>query len=48
VLEWHKWVTSLDEIDALLGERGFARVTVITEDSHAGVAVYDRRPRAAA
>lgn len=48
VLEWHKWVTSLDEIDALLADLGFVRLSVITEDSHAGVAVYDRRPKAAA
>jgi hypothetical protein len=44
VLEWHKWVTSLDEIEAMLGERGFVRRNIITEDSHAGVAVFDRRP----
>lgn len=44
VLEWHKWVTTLDEIDALLAERGFVRTTIITEDEHAGVAVFDRRP----
>lgn len=43
VLEWHKWVTSLDEIDALLLERGLSRREIITEDVHAGVAVYDRR-----
>ena len=44
VLEWHKWVTSLDEIDALLAERGFLRTEIITEDVHAGVAVFDRKP----
>ena len=48
VLEWHKWVTNLDEIDAMLGELGFARLEVITEDSHAGVAVFDRRAKATA
>jgi FkbM family methyltransferase len=47
VLEWHKWVTSLDEVDALLAERGLVRIQIITEDSHAGVAVYDRRAKAA-
>ncbi len=48
VLEWHKWVTSLDEVDALLGARGLTRREVITEDMHAGVAVYDRQPKATA
>ena len=43
VLEWHKWVTSLDEIDTMLGERGFVRAKVISEDQHTGVAVFDRR-----
>jgi FkbM family methyltransferase len=44
VLEWHKWVTSLDEVDGLLGQRGFARKTIISEDPHCGVAIYDRKP----
>ena len=44
VLEWHKWVTSLDEVDGMLAERGLVRRCVITEDEHAGVAVYDRKP----
>jgi FkbM family methyltransferase len=44
VLEWHKWVTTLDEIDGMLASRGLVRRTVITEDEHAGVAVYDRKP----
>lgn len=48
VLEWHKWVTSLDEIDALLETRGFKRHTIISEDPHCGVAIYDAcAPRAA-
>ncbi len=42
VLEWHKWVTTLDEVDGLLAARGLVRRTIITEDEHAGVAVYDR------
>lgn len=42
VLEWHKWVTSLDEIDGLLETRGFKRHTIISEDPHCGVAIYDR------
>jgi len=43
VLEWHKWVTSIDEIDAMLSERGFIRVEIVAEDRHTGVAVFDRR-----
>ena len=43
VLEWHKWVTSLDEIEALLAERGFERRTIISEDPHCGVAIFDKR-----
>ena len=42
VLEWHKWVTSLDEIESLLEERGFRRRTIISEDPHCGVAIFDR------
>ena len=44
VLEWHKWVTTLDEVDGLLAARGLVRSSIITEDEHAGVAVYDRKP----
>ena len=43
VLEWHKWVTSLDEVEGLLKERGFDRRTIISEDPHCGVAIFDRR-----
>lgn len=42
VLEWHKWVTTKDEVDALLRERGFTPKKVISEDPHCGVAMYDR------
>lgn len=42
VLEWHKWVTSLDEIEKLLAERGFQRKTIISEDPHCGVAIFDK------
>jgi FkbM family methyltransferase len=41
VLEWHKWVTTRDAIDALLAERGFRIRKVISEDPHCGVAIYD-------
>lgn len=44
VLEWHKWVTSLDEVEALLGDRGFKRRTIISEDPHCGVAIFDKQP----
>jgi FkbM family methyltransferase len=44
VIEWHKWVTTRDEVDRLLGERGFDLRSVISEDPHCGVAIYDRRP----
>jgi FkbM family methyltransferase len=44
VLEWHKWVTSLDEVEALLEARGFKRRTIISEDPHCGVAIFDRLP----
>ena len=36
-------MTSLDEIDVMLAERGFSRVEIVTEDEHAGVAVFDRK-----
>ena len=42
VLEWHKWVTSLDEVETLLGDRGFKRRSIISEDPHCGVAIFDR------
>lgn len=44
VLEWHKWVTSQQEVEAILFEHGFVRRCFISEDEDAGVAVYDRRP----
>jgi FkbM family methyltransferase len=43
VLEWHKWVTSRDELDALLGASGLTLDKVIAEDPHCGVAFYVRR-----
>jgi FkbM family methyltransferase len=45
VIEWHKWVTTRDEVDKLLAERGFDLRTVISEDPHCGVAIYDRKSK---
>lgn len=42
VIEWHKWVTSLDEVDGLLRACGFVRSRIISEDAHAGIAIFDR------
>jgi FkbM family methyltransferase len=44
VLEWHKWITSLDEVEGLLNARGFQRRRIISEDPHCGVAIFDRSP----
>ncbi|WP_394844298.1 FkbM family methyltransferase [Pendulispora brunnea] len=44
VVEWHKWIASQDEVEALLRDRGFVRFRTISEDPYCGVAVY--RPRA--
>jgi FkbM family methyltransferase len=41
VIEWHKWTTTLAQVEALLAAAGFARRTLISEDEHAGVAVFD-------
>jgi FkbM family methyltransferase len=43
VLEWHKWITGRDAVDALLADRGFELRKVISEDPHCGVAIYDRK-----
>lgn len=44
VIEWHKWMTTREEVAGLLAERGFELRRVISEDDDAGVAVFDRRP----
>lgn len=44
VIEWHKWMTTLDEVSGLLAERGFALKKIISEDPHCGVAIYDKKP----
>jgi FkbM family methyltransferase len=43
VIEWHKWVTPREEIDALLAGSGLALDHVVAEDPHCGVAFYRRR-----
>lgn len=43
VMEWHKWVTSLDEVHGLLRAHGFVRRRVLGEDAHAGIAIFDRK-----
>jgi len=47
VIEWHKWTTSLDQVEALLAPEGFTLRTLISEDENAGVAVFDCRTLAA-
>ncbi len=42
VLEWHKWITPRDPVDALLAQAGLTFVKVVTEDPHCGVAFYER------
>lgn len=42
LIEWHKWVTSLDEVTALLKAQGFSLVNVSQEDRHAGTAFFRR------
>lgn len=44
LIEWHKWVTSLEEVDALLKDAGFELEFVSQEDRHAGTAFFRRRP----
>jgi len=45
VLEWHKWITSRDPVDDVLGRAGLSFVKVVTEDPHCGVAFYERPNR---
>jgi FkbM family methyltransferase len=47
VIEWHKWTTSLEQVEALLLPEGFTLRTLISEDENAGVAVFDCRTLAA-
>lgn len=43
VIEWHKWTTSLAQVEELLAAEGFTLKTLISEDENAGVAVFDSR-----
>ena len=40
VLEWHKWIISRRELDAMLISRGFELVEVLEECETSGVAWY--------
>lgn len=42
VIEWHKWITSYDEVHGLLRAAGFSPRVIVGEDDNAGVAVFDR------
>jgi FkbM family methyltransferase len=42
VLEWHKWITPREPVDAVLARAGLRFVKVVTEDPHCGVAFYER------
>lgn len=43
VIEWHRWVTSKEEIEEILLARGFRLTKVVHEDVHAGVGVFRRK-----
>ncbi len=42
VLEWHKWITPREPVDAVLARAGLRFVKVVHEDPHCGVAFYSR------
>jgi FkbM family methyltransferase len=42
VLEWHKWVVTIDQVTAALAEHGFHLERVISEDEDAGLAFFVR------
>lgn len=42
VIEWHRWVTSKEEIEKILLPHGFHLAKVIHEDIHAGIGVFRR------
>ena len=44
VLEWHKWVNPLSQVQELMEGEGFSLQKVIYEDSHAGVALFSKEP----
>jgi FkbM family methyltransferase len=43
ILEWHKWIVSRQEIDALLEPQGFSLVEILEELETSGIAWYQRR-----
>jgi len=44
VIEWHAWVTTLDEVSSVLGLSGFALESVGHVDKNAGTALFLREP----
>ena len=44
LIEWHKWVTTLDEIKEVLRAGKFGLDTIADEDSHVGTALFRRIP----
>jgi len=42
LIEWHSWVTTLEEVSSVLGLSGFALESVGQVDRHAGTAVFRR------
>ena len=43
LLEWHKWHTTLAELDTALGDIGFTRLGTYHEDEKTGIAIYRGR-----
>lgn len=42
VLEWHKWVCSFSEVEAILSRENFLLHSILEEDSMAGIALFVR------
>ena len=42
-IEWHAWVTTLEEVSSIVAPSGFALENVGPEDSGAGIALFRRR-----
>ena len=42
VLEWHKWVVSLDQVKLALRSHGFHLRTIINEDHNTGLGLFVR------
>ncbi len=43
ILEWHKWIVTREEVEALLREQGFELVEVFEELEQSGIAWYARK-----